>query len=202
MVSPLQVHQWTVPRGRTDLHLEDYGKRVLSGGLGPRVSLGHRLHANVSDPGSLQDPQRAETVVSAEGNEKICLRPTGPSSQCGRVVIVTNVPGYVSSSPSWRLTTRATSILTTGIVSSLEESIRARWTFGSTLPTGTSTCTMTSHHRPRGSSTRYSTRTASAGKTRLVRLISSRDFPVTSRSFSKIEYFRHDQVRPITDINV
>ena len=38
-----------------------------------REFLGHRLHANVSDPGFLQDPQRAEAVVSAEGNEKIRL---------------------------------------------------------------------------------------------------------------------------------
>ena len=53
--------------------------------------LGHQLHANVSDPDTLQDTHQAEAIISTEGGEKIRIRPLGPTSQCGRVVTATNI---------------------------------------------------------------------------------------------------------------
>ena len=94
-----QRNQWTLPCKWTDgqCHAEGqtYVWNTTESGYYQvalvREFLGHRLHANVSDPGFPQDPQRAEAVVSAEGHEKIRLRPMGPSSRCGRVVTATNV---------------------------------------------------------------------------------------------------------------
>ena len=48
--------------------------------------LGHRLHANISDPDAPQDQYQAEAIVSLEVGEKIRIQPMGPISQCGRVV--------------------------------------------------------------------------------------------------------------------
>ena len=53
--------------------------------------LGHHLHANVSSPDGLPDSHRAEAIVSSEVGEKICIWPTRPLSQCGRVVTATNI---------------------------------------------------------------------------------------------------------------
>ena len=53
--------------------------------------LGHRLHANVSHSGDSIDSHQAEAIVSAKVEEKIRIRPTGPVSQCGRVVTATNI---------------------------------------------------------------------------------------------------------------
>ena len=54
--------------------------------------LGHRLHGNVSSPDQcLPDSHGAEAIISSEVAEKIRIRPTGPLSQCGRVVTATNI---------------------------------------------------------------------------------------------------------------
>ena len=53
--------------------------------------LGHRLRANVSQSGDSYDSHQAEAVISAEVEEKIRIQPTGPVSQCGRVVTATNI---------------------------------------------------------------------------------------------------------------
>ena len=94
-----QCNQWSLPCKWTDGQCHAEGQTYIwnttENGYCQvalvREFLGYRLHANVSDPGSPQDPQRAEAIISAKGNEKICLQPMGPSSQCGRVVIATNV---------------------------------------------------------------------------------------------------------------
>ena len=94
-----QRNQWTLPYKWVDGQCHAEGRTYIWNTTGSgycqvalvREFLGHRLHTNVSEPGFLQDPQKAEAVVSAEGNEKIRLQPLGPSSQCRRVVKVTNV---------------------------------------------------------------------------------------------------------------
>ena len=53
--------------------------------------LGHRLHANVSQSGGSLGSHQAEAIASAEVEEKIRIRPTGPVSQCRRVVTATNI---------------------------------------------------------------------------------------------------------------
>ena len=53
--------------------------------------LGHRLHANLSDPNGSQCQHPAEAIVSSEMGEKIRIRPLGSISQCRRVVMATNV---------------------------------------------------------------------------------------------------------------
>ena len=53
--------------------------------------LGHRLHANVSYSGDSNDSHQAQAIIIAEVEEKIRIRPTGPVSQCGRVVTATNI---------------------------------------------------------------------------------------------------------------
>ena len=53
--------------------------------------LGHRLHANVSHSGDSSHSHHAEAIVSTEVEEKIRIQPTGPVSQCGRVVTSTNI---------------------------------------------------------------------------------------------------------------
>ena len=45
--------------------------------------LGHQFHANVSDTNGPQDQHQAEAIISTEVGEKIRIRPTGPTSQCG-----------------------------------------------------------------------------------------------------------------------
>ena len=52
---------------------------------------GHRLYANLSDPDTIHGQRQGEAVVSSGTEEKIRIRPMGSSSQCGRVVINTNV---------------------------------------------------------------------------------------------------------------
>ena len=94
-----QRNQWTLPCKWADgqCHAEGmtYVWNTTADGYCQvalvREFLGHRLRANVSEPAFLQDPQKAEAIVSAEGDKKIRLRPLGPSSQCGRVVTATNV---------------------------------------------------------------------------------------------------------------
>ena len=54
---------------------------------------GHRLLANASDKRDIHTTRKVEAIVSLENTEKIRLRDEGPSSQCGRVVIRTNLPG-------------------------------------------------------------------------------------------------------------
>ena len=53
--------------------------------------LGHRLHANVSDPDAPQDQHQAKAIISTEGGKKIHIRPMGLTSQCGRMVTATNI---------------------------------------------------------------------------------------------------------------
>ena len=53
--------------------------------------LGHRLHANLSDPATPEGQRVAEAIVSTEVGEKIQIRPLDSVSQCGRVVMATNV---------------------------------------------------------------------------------------------------------------
>ena len=52
---------------------------------------GHRLYANLSDPDTTRGQRQGEAIVSSDADEKIRIRPLGPSSQCGRVVIATNM---------------------------------------------------------------------------------------------------------------
>ena len=54
---------------------------------------GHRLLANASDERDLQTTRKVEAIVSMGNAEKIRLRDEGPISQCGRVVMKTNLPG-------------------------------------------------------------------------------------------------------------
>ena len=56
-----------------------------------REFLGYQLHANISDTDAPQDQHQAEAVISAEVGEKIRARPTGLTSQCGRVLTATNI---------------------------------------------------------------------------------------------------------------
>ena len=54
---------------------------------------GHRLLANASGEHDVHATRKVEAIVSLGNTEKIRLRDEGPSSQCGRVVIKTNLPG-------------------------------------------------------------------------------------------------------------
>ena len=56
-----------------------------------KVFLGQRLHANISDLDAPLDQEPAEAIVSSEGGEKIRIFPSGPTSQCGRVVTASNI---------------------------------------------------------------------------------------------------------------
>ena len=52
---------------------------------------GHRLYANLSDPNTAHGQRQGEAVISSGTDEKIRIWPLVSSSQCGRVVVATNV---------------------------------------------------------------------------------------------------------------
>ena len=89
-------HQWSLPcpleagqchaEGRTYTTEPDYYQVAVV-----KEFLGHRLYANISNPDVPQSPHQAEAIVSFEAGEKIRNWPTGPMSQCGRVVTATNM---------------------------------------------------------------------------------------------------------------
>ena len=54
---------------------------------------GHRLLANASEEHDVLTTRNVKAIVSLGSTEKIRLRDEGPNSQCGRVVIKTNLPG-------------------------------------------------------------------------------------------------------------
>ena len=91
--------QLSLPCPWNDGHCHAEGLTYLWNVTGPEYRpvavvkefLGHRLHANVSQSGDSYDSHHAEAIVSAEMEEKIRIQPTGPVSQCGRVVTSTNI---------------------------------------------------------------------------------------------------------------
>ena len=91
--------QLSLPCPWNDGHCHAEGLTYLWNVTGPEYCpvavvkefLGHRLHANVSHSGDSSDSHHAEAIVSAEVEEKIRIQPTGPVSQCGRVVTSTNI---------------------------------------------------------------------------------------------------------------
>ena len=91
--------QLSLPCPWNDGHCHAEGLTYLWNVTGPEYCpvavvkefLGHRLHANVSHSGDSSDSHLAEAIVSAEVEEKIRIQPTGPVSQCGRVVTSTNI---------------------------------------------------------------------------------------------------------------
>ena len=91
--------QLSLPCPWNDGHCHAEGLTYLWNVTGPEYCpvavvkefLGHRLHANVSQSGDSYDSHHAEAIVSAEAEEKIRIQPTGPVSQCGRVVTSTNI---------------------------------------------------------------------------------------------------------------
>ena len=91
--------QLSLPCPWNDGHCHAEGLTYLWNVTGPEYCpvavvkefLGHRLHANVSHSGDSSDSHQAEAIVSAEVEEKIRIQPTGPVSQCGRVVTSTNI---------------------------------------------------------------------------------------------------------------
>ena len=91
--------QLSLPCPWNDGHCQAEGLTYLWNVTGPEYCpvavvkefLGHRLHANVSNPGGSYGSHHAEAIVSAKAEEKIRIQPTGPVSQCGRVVTSTNI---------------------------------------------------------------------------------------------------------------
>ena len=91
--------QWSLPcpweAGQCDAEGRTYIWNVTGPDYCPvavvKEFLGHRLHANVSSPDGSLDSHQAEAIVSSEVGEKIRIRPTGPLSQCGRVVTATDI---------------------------------------------------------------------------------------------------------------
>ena len=91
--------QLSLPCPWNDGHCHAEGLTYLWNVTGPEYCpvavvkefLGHRLHANVSQSGDSYGSHHAEAIVSAEVEEKIRIQPTGPVSQCGRVVTSTNI---------------------------------------------------------------------------------------------------------------
>ena len=94
-----QNHQWSLPcpyeAGQCYAEGRTYVWNTTDADYCPvavvKEFLGHRLHANISDPNAPQDQHQAEAIVSSEVGEKIRIRPMGPISQCGHVVMATNI---------------------------------------------------------------------------------------------------------------
>ncbi len=94
-----QNHQWSLPcpweagqcyaEGRTyiqNLMEPDYCQVAVV-----KEFLGHRIHANGSEPHTPQGQHQAKAIVSSEVGEKILIRPMGLISQRGPVVTATNI---------------------------------------------------------------------------------------------------------------